>query len=345
MGTLNSPEASVGVADAPQKAGRPLFLITIDTEGDNLWSGPEKLTTRNAEFLPRFQTLCEAYGLKPTYLTNYEMAKSEAFVEFGREVIRRDTGEIGMHLHAWDMPSSHQLTDDDRAHHPYLIEYPRPAIEQMVTLMTDLLEETFGVKMLSHRAGRWSFDEVYAQVLIEHGYGVDCSVTPHVSWARHIGAPGGNGGTDYREFPECAYFMDLHDISRPGDSGLLEVPMTIRPRTNRAVKRLCRGLAETALLERVCNRLWPRVTWLRPNGENRKAMLKILPWAIREGRDYVEFMLHSSELMPGGSPTFQSDEDIEALYADMEPLFAAACEKFQGATLAEYAAAHQTAGR
>ena len=45
---------------------RPAFLVTIDTEGDDLWSRPREIGTRNAAFLPRFQALCEAHGLKPT---------------------------------------------------------------------------------------------------------------------------------------------------------------------------------------------------------------------------------------------------------------------------------------
>jgi hypothetical protein len=34
------------------------FIITIDTEGDNLWACPRHITTRNAAYLPRFQSLC-----------------------------------------------------------------------------------------------------------------------------------------------------------------------------------------------------------------------------------------------------------------------------------------------
>jgi hypothetical protein len=48
---------------------RGAFLITVDTEGDNLWSRPRDITVRNAEVLPRFQELCERHGLRPTYLT------------------------------------------------------------------------------------------------------------------------------------------------------------------------------------------------------------------------------------------------------------------------------------
>ena len=64
-------------------AARPRFLITIDTEGDNLWARPRAISTKNAHFLPRFQALCERHGLRPTYLVNYEMACAGALREFG----------------------------------------------------------------------------------------------------------------------------------------------------------------------------------------------------------------------------------------------------------------------
>ena len=48
------------------------------------------------------------------------------------------------------------------------------------------------------------------------------------------------------------------------------------------------------------------------------------------------FILHSSELMPGGSPTFPTDDAIESLYEDLESVFADAAEHFRGATLSEF---------
>ncbi len=63
--------------------------------------------------------------------------------------------------------------------------------------MTKLLEDAFQTKMLSHRAGRWAFNEYYASLLLEYGYQVDCSVTPRVNWQFSPGNPQGNGGTDY----------------------------------------------------------------------------------------------------------------------------------------------------
>lgn len=314
----------------------PRFLITIDTEGDDLWASPRAITVENAKFLPRFQALAESYGLAPTYLASYEMASSPVFLEFGREIVARRTGEIGMHLHAWNTPPLVPLTDDDFAARPYLIEYPHQVMEQKVAVMTGLLEDRFGVKMVSHRAGRWSFDAAYARILEGRGYRVDCSVTPRVSWRGHLGDPGGRGGTDYTGFPGEAYFVDLDDISRPGGSTLLEIPVTIVPSSHPAIPWARRPLERVPRAHRALNRLLPAVHWLRPNGRNREILIRIVQEAARAGRGYLQFMLHSSELMPGGSRRFPGIANIDALYRDLEALFAVAREKCVGATLQQY---------
>jgi hypothetical protein len=40
--------------------------------------------------------------------------------------------------------------------------------------------------------------------------------------------------------------------------------------------------------------------------------------------------------MPGGSPRFPTEESIEALYEDMDAVFAEASSDFDGLTLKEY---------
>ena len=60
---------------------------------------------------------------------------------------------------------------------------------------------------------------------------------------------------------------------------------------------------------------------------------------LAEGADYVEFMLHSSEFMPDGSPTFKTAADIDRLYDDLAQLFSWLQSRTHGMTLAEYAAA------
>lgn len=306
------------------------FLITIDTEGDNLW-GQGPLTTKNAGYLDRFQTQCERFGFKPCYLTNHEMAVDPDYQSFARGVISRGTGEIGMHLHAWNSPPDHQQTDENGTDKAYLIEYPQEIMRAKIDYLTKHLEDTFGIKMLSHRAGRWAFNECYAELLLEYGYQVDCSVTPHVDWSRTLGRRNGAGGTDYRYYPDRAYFVDLSDISRPGNSGLLEIPMTTRPKHHPWVQGLKSGVDKLRGKNRAVS-----ISWLRPKRNNAKEMIHLANKVLAEGANYVEFMLHSSEFMPGGSPTFPDSRSIEQLYQDLETLFQYLATRCHGETPAEY---------
>lgn len=326
-------------------AQRPSFLITVDTEGDNLWSRPRTITTYNARFLPQFQRLCETYALRPTYLVNYEMGCDPAFQEFARDIVRRDAGEIGMHLHAWNTPPMVSATPDDFRYQPYLTEYPHDLIREKIQVMTDLLAQQIGVRAVSHRAGRWGMNNVYARALLEHGYLVDCSVTPLVSWRDHTGDPRGRGGPDYRAFPREPYFVDLDNVARPGKSCLLEIPMTIvssrptrLPGLRRLVERLPRG-------RRVLERILPAAQWLRPNGRNGSVLLQIAHRAQREGWHHLQMMVHSSELMPGGSPRFRTLRDVQVLYRDLERLFELARSTCSAATLGEFANAWARARR
>jgi hypothetical protein len=323
--------------------GKPAFLITIDVEGDSMWSKPHHITTRNSRFLNRFQTICEHHGLKPTYLTNWEMVNCPVFVELAKDALTRGQAEIGAHLHPWNQPPLYSLTADDMFHQPFVMEYPNYIISEKLKVLTAKLEETFGVKMVSHRSGRWSMNEVYARGLLQEGYLVDCSVTPHVSWRAYMGDPSQKGGTDYRSFPDTAYFMDLSNIKQPVSkegcfNTLLELPMTITPAQYgplaAAAKKILR--AGGKLGRRAAEGFFPSIHWLRPNGRNAKTQLALLDWVIESGRDYAEFMLHSSEFMPGGSPKFKSERSIERLYEELEELFSNAAKRFEGMTLQDY---------
>jgi len=310
------------------------FIITIDTEGDDLWSKPREITTRNAEYLPRFQSLCERFGFKPVYLTNYEMAMSDIFVDFGRDVLARGTGEIGMHLHAWNSPPLLPLTNDDFRFQPYLIEYPDTVMREKIKVMTRLLEDRFDQAIISHRAGRLGFDGRYAAMLLDEGYGVDCSVSPGLDWRDTLGDPGGKGGTDYRAFPDRPYFFSPSDISAPTTGGMLEVPMTIR---SSDVYQKAPWVYRIPVLRQTTNRLIsPALNHVCPTESNLRGMLRAARAARAAGAMHTAFTLHSSELMAGGSPTFRSVGDIERLYENLEVLFAELSAWCRGMTLKEF---------
>jgi hypothetical protein len=78
----------------------------------------------------------------------------------------------------------------------------------------------------------------------------------------------------------------------------------------------------------------------RPNGKN----INDLKWIIEnfaiQNNDYLMFMLHSSEFMPGGSPNFKTGESIENLFGDIECIFEMLKTKsFVGVGLTDYSKA------
>jgi hypothetical protein len=316
------------------------FLITIDTEGDDAWgwTAGKPVRTENARFLDRFQDLCEHYSFKPTYLTNYEMAIDPVFQAFGRRTLERGTAEIGMHLHAWNSPplTGSREWDDFPI---YATELTPDVLASKMEFLSELLTKTFGIQPVSHRGGRYGFDEQVLRVLEGLGYRADCSVTPGISWRGYTGMPSGSGGCDFTSFTVSPYFLDAQDIRREGSSPVLEVPVTICPNYPAWVREPVMR-REDALFSRVVRKVaGPPFLWLRPLGGNVRAMTRVVDWSRRQSLPVLEFMLHSSELMPGGSPTFRDAQSVERLFSDMEALFQyVSGTGARGATLADYRA-------
>ncbi len=274
--------------------------------------------------------------MRPTYLTDYEMAREPAFQDLGRAVLARQQGEIGMHLHAWNTPPLVALTRDDYRFQPYLIEYPEPLQRAKVALLTDLLEETFNQRMLSHRSGRWGFDAQYARLLVGRGYRVDCSVLPRMSLRHILGDPAGRGGGDYLHFPEQAYFLDLTDIARVGASPLLEVPVTVVTACGPLLAWLYAHTTYYSPLWRALYHVRPPMTPLHVSRTPRPSLLTTVEHALAEQRDFLQLTLHSTEVMPGGSPFFPTADSIERLYDELEAVFTLVTRTHQPMTLAEF---------
>ncbi|GHT52590.1 deacetylase [Spirochaetia bacterium] len=311
------------------------FIVTIDTEGDNLWNHRlgNKITCENARFIPRFQGLCDSFGFKPVYLTNYEMAQDDFFIPFAKNALQKGSCEIGLHLHAWNTPPQHDLRlSSSEQGMPYLIEYPAPIMAAKIDTMLDLFRKQFDTEIISHRAGRWAMNQTYFDLLIERGIQIDCSVTPHLSWETSRGLTEGSAGSDYRKSPEEP-FQTAHSAARSSsNTSLWEVPVTIRklhniPGAGNGLRKIAASTKHTLLGKNV---------WFRPTGNNLDEMLALIDYIQHSDSDYLMFMLHSSELMPGGSPTFKTPESIERLYGDLEQIFARIAQNFKGVTLNEY---------
>lgn len=299
------------------------FIITVDTEGDNIWSylpkrgrllAPE---TKNAIYLPRFQQLCETYQFYPTYFVDFEMVKSSEFIRFGKDVLKRNKGEIGMHMHAFSTPPFYELSDLRGRGLAFAGEYPSKILYQKMEYMTKTLQDTFQIEISSHRGGRWYLDNRILRILDRLGYLVDCTVTPGINWQSIHGQTGLSKGSDYRRYKSRKYQIR--------DSNLWELPVTI-------LNKITIDFSEENNFP-----IKTRKIWLRPNNKNLKDMIWLVDNNYKGSVNYIEFMIHSSELMAGGNPNFKTVEDIDKLYKQMEVLFSYLKKKgYQGIGCSNY---------
>lgn len=304
------------------------FIITIDTEGDNLWvpyqteTGYREITTRNALYLQRFQDLCEKHGFKTTFLTNHEMATSDDYRRFAEKGLRKKTLEIGLHTHTWNMPPDYPLPYNPDGNNAYAGDYPYDVLKEKVTRLTNLLRENFQCDVTSHRGGRWYLDNNLCQILDACGYIVDCSETPGLTWSSLIGNK--IYGNDYTDYSDDVHVMDEFQ------SDMLQVPPTI-------IEAGPLEFGKFYSAREIVTKIKKKKIWLRPNGSNLNDLIYIVNRQSEAGK-YLEFMIHSSELMPGGSPTFKNKASIERLYRHMEIVFSRIEELgYEGITLSDYA--------
>lgn len=295
------------------------FIVTIDTEGDNLWDWKKgtPITTENAKFTHRFQELCEEYNIKPVYLTNYEMAQDVNWVNYIKPKAQQGLCEIGMHIHAWNTPPEYPLNDIFGGN-SYVTEYPNEIIEEKIKFLTQFLETRFECKLISARSGRWATNEAYFDSLKRNGYIVDCSMTPDLDLSLLPGMSV-KEGNNYCGIKRNAFV--LH-------SGIIEVPMTTKN---------VRHFAKGPLRHKVSALLKGDKMWLRPHKKSLEELVFLSKNVALEKNGYLEFMMHSSEFMPGGSPYFKTEEDIEILYDILKKYFRWVIDNgYIGESLSEY---------
>ncbi|MBI2474657.1 MAG: hypothetical protein HYV68_03070 [Candidatus Taylorbacteria bacterium] len=321
------------------------LVVTVDTEADNQWQHRPEISLKNIVFLERFQKVCEQYGFPPTYLITYEVATDEKAVSLLSSWQKRGVAEIGAHLHPWTTPPENGVAGPDgKIEHPFPSELPYDLLENKLKSLSRAIHESFGIKPVSYRAGRWGMDERQLKILKDLGFKADCSLTPKVDWRRNIGAKGGRGGKDWRSASVYPYYpSECNIFLAENDKRLLEVPMTVLYtgvccREKSALCRIMSRLPES-FPKKVLNRLFFKRKWLRVFPKSEIGHWRgIYDSAKLNNLPVMEFMIHSSELMPGGSPSSKTESDVDAVYKNLEAMFTLFRDRgVQGVTLGQFA--------
>jgi len=286
-------------------------IITVDTEADNQWKKPGTQTLKNLEYLPGFQELCARHGFTPTYLVTYEVANNLSIASVLKTWHTTGVAEVGAHLHPWTTPP---LSEEDyQGVQTFPHELATDVLEQKLLALTEKITAMLGERPTSFRAGRWGLGEHMVPLLVRLGYTVDSSVTPYINWKGFKGKENGTGGPDFRGAPLKPYVVSAQDVRTVGSSGLLEVPMTI-VRTGFFRKRWCRIFPETTFAD----------------------LRQIYAVAKRKKLPYIQFMIHSSELMVGGSPYVKTLAQLSHLTVVLERFLSYLHDdRIEGATLSQ----------
>ncbi len=299
------------------------LVVTVDTEADNQWKAGRPLRTDNLRFLPAFHKLCRQYEIRPTYLLTMEVSEDREGIRSLRDWTERGEAEAGAHLHPWTTPpfedSAGRRRNDPQ--HAFPSQLPPHLLSAKLEALSERIAEVFGRRPVSFRAGRFGIHGPLAGLLDQQGYRVDSSVTPGLSWHRL-------GGPDFTDAPLTPYHPDESDICRPGRLSLWEIPLTMvytRALFRRwPAFRRWYGRQNASLAGRLMRLTWPgpQPLWLRPTprGDERH-LLRVWREAANLGLPFGVLMLHSSELMPGGSPYWRTPAAVEHLLSQLERFF------------------------
>ena len=220
------------------------FAVTIDTEEDN-WGEYVRscYTVENVRRIPRLQDICNARGVRPTYLVSYPVATSSLAVETLGSYRARDLCEIGTHLHPWNTPPAGEPRTPFNS---FVSNLPSSLQYLKIKTLHDTIARNFGVTATSYRSGRWGFNDDVARNLIHLGYTVDTSISPATDWRPHE-------GPDYSDRSHEPFVYHLEGTAPEQRGSLLEVPATIEFVQSR--RALARSTYWTLMRDRKSTRL------------------------------------------------------------------------------------------
>jgi hypothetical protein len=291
----------------------PLFMVGIDTEADDQWTleGRKRLSVDNARALPRLQSLCDKYGVRPSYLVTHEMATREPARSILRDLQASGRCEIGAHLHPWSSPP--YAEEDLVGRYPSQLDHTR--LETQLTELTAAIETSVGVRPVSYRAGRHGFDTRSLKILEALRYRVDTSVDPLFNETR-------KGGPTFAGAPVAPYWPSHEDVKEAGQSTVLEIPVSsaTHPALPKAIEKGFTSLPAIPW-RGYLKRLGVRAVWLRPSYSSVEDAKSLASALVARGVPTLNMLFHSSELVPNGSPYNRTEGDVDRFFERLERVF------------------------
>ena len=296
------------------------ITVTIDTEEEWDWASgypTGQTSVRNIAHLAAFQDRIDWFGTKVTYFTNHAVLADPVSREVIWRLSERPNVEIGLHIHPWNTPplsGVERVPPRESFLHNLPWDLARSKLDESFCLF-----EKAGLTPTSFRGGRYSTSPQIQNYLRDRGIVADCSVLPFNTWVD-------DGAPDYRH-------RDLTPVRlpprQPGDDAMWELPLTFgfvgRPFDfwRRVFRVIDSPILKRLPLGGIVGRLFgARKCWLNfenPLGEN---MTDLFPVIRSLELPFACFTLHSSSLLPGGSPYAKTQADVDRLLKTVDDTLA-----------------------
>lgn len=291
----------------------PVLLIVVDTEEEFGWDKPfDRSSTQTASISAQrlvHDRIYDRFGIVPTYVVDYPVATTPTAVTEMCALMESGRCEIGTQLHPWVSPPHVEVVSPFNS---YTGNLPPELEFEKLRMLTNAIEENFGQRPTTFKAGRYSLGPQTSATLAKLGYQVDASIVPYTSFAD-------DSGPDFSAFSEEPFWFG--DPAAP----LLELPVTtgfygmlrrfgpdLYPRLAAPALRHLRpaGIAaRLGILERI------RVT---PEGGNANDMSRIAAALVRSGCQIITLTYHSPSIVPGNTPYVRSPEQLEKFLSSIE---------------------------
>jgi len=304
------------------------FTITVDTEADDAWRVQDRIGLQNMSAIPRFQALCEAYNIVPTYLLTYECAVREEALKVLKPISDQGRCEIGYHLHSWTTPPFEQPSPegvDLKWRYAYQYELPDSLFREKAECLFQAIQSAYEVRPTAHRAGRWGIDQRTVNWLVEHHFLVDTSVVPLWNLAAMRGRS--MGGPAFGVTPGRLFYWPHSSLDIINPQCIMEVPLTVYAPHRLLPEMLAAGLGKDLPGAKTALRIYQRIIGgnglLRPNPAYADGFLqKIIHSQLDRRPAIINMMIHSSELMLGQSPFSRTQADCATLWNRLRQAFA-----------------------
>ncbi|WP_239987582.1 polysaccharide deacetylase family protein [Sphingosinithalassobacter portus] len=292
-----APCASATI-DWPESFGTR-FTLFVDTEEEFDWSGPFRRSARDttaAAALPEFHQRFFEREIPVAYLIDHPIATDPAAIDAMRALLESDPrSTVGTQLHPWVNPPFEEPVSERNS---FAGNLPQSLEAAKLTNLTETIEQTFGIRPIIYRAGRYGLGPHTLGMLEALGYRIDSSMRAAYDF-RHIQGP------DYSAVGNDAF--------RTGPSGsLIELPLTtVFTGHARGAGRWLHPLAQRMPFGGALARLGmlSRIA-LTPEDMPLDEVMEAIRVALGEGVRVLNFSYHSPSLVPGHTPYVRDESDL-----------------------------------